>query len=172
MEETDYWDIAQQHQQKFEFYMVALVFTVLALSIQTANENGTFLNSVLEISAWACFLLSGLAALSKLEWYSISFFLFHYREIDESGAKRLREAKARGDEYVMILGTENKDPIDEYIQRKDESIEKKNRDIERVNKRGTLKYRIHKYAFVLGLMLLFVSRGSNLLAPYIYETNC
>lgn len=172
MEETDYWDIAQQHQQKFEFYIVALVFTVLALSIQTANENATFLNSVLELSAWTCLLLSGLTGLSRLEWYSITLFLFHYREIDESGAKRLREAKERGDEYVTILGTENEEPIDEHIQRKEKLIEKKNRDIERVSKRGTLKYRIHKYAFVLGLILLLASRGLNLLAPYFHETNC
>lgn len=168
MEETDYWDIAQQHQQKFEFYIVALVFTVLALSIQTANENATFLNSVLELSAWACLLLSGLTGLSRLEWNSISLFHFHYRDIEISKVNKLHEAKA----HVTISKTKNEEPIDERIQRQKILIERYEEKIVEVQKLGKLKYRIHKYAFAVGLILLIVSRGSNLLTPYFHETNC
>ena len=172
MEEPHYWDIAQQHQQKFEFYMVALVFTVLGLSIQTANENVSFFILAMELFAWAFFLISGLSGLSKLEWAPITMFDFHYRDIEISKVNKLHEAKAHGHAYVTISETKNEEPIDERIQKQKILIERYDEKIVEVQKLGKLKYRIHKYAFAVGLILLIVSRGSNLLTPYIHETSC
>jgi len=59
-------EISIQTQQKFEFYFLALVFTVLGLSIQTSVFSSK-LQSAIEIAAWAFFLISGLAGLSRME---------------------------------------------------------------------------------------------------------
>jgi hypothetical protein len=65
-------EYAIQTQQKFEFYFLALVFTILGLSIQTAKLS-FWLQGVFEIAAWLSLLASGLAGLSRMEWIPVSY---------------------------------------------------------------------------------------------------
>ena len=60
--------IANQSQEKFQFYAVSLVFTILGLSIQTANFDGHIVARICELLSWLMLLISGLSGLSHLEW--------------------------------------------------------------------------------------------------------
>ena len=61
-------EIAIEHQIKFEFYLLALTFSILGLSIQTA-EFGTYLSAdLLELAGWLGLFLSGVVGLLRGEW--------------------------------------------------------------------------------------------------------
>jgi hypothetical protein len=60
--------VAQQTQLKFQFYFLSLVFTLLALTIQTARFSHSPCEDAMELAGWLGLLLSGLAGLSRREW--------------------------------------------------------------------------------------------------------
>jgi NhaP-type Na+/H+ or K+/H+ antiporter len=59
---------AQGVQEKFEFYFLSLIFTILALTIQTAKFGRSGAEDVLELSGWVCLLIAGVVGLWKMEW--------------------------------------------------------------------------------------------------------
>ena len=55
-------------ESKFNFYLVALNFSVLGLAIQTFTNEKGLNGQVWEPLGWVCLLVSGLCALSYVEW--------------------------------------------------------------------------------------------------------
>ncbi len=67
-------EIASEYESKFRFYFVALVFTLLAASLQSAPlSEMQCINKVLEVSGWSLLLICGLSSLSFLEFSSIIY---------------------------------------------------------------------------------------------------
>ncbi len=67
-------EIAIEYQSKFRFYFVALVFTLLAASVQSAPlSEMSYLSKVLEIIGWFSLLTCGLLSLSYLEFSSVIY---------------------------------------------------------------------------------------------------
>ena len=64
--------IAQQSQEKFEFYLLSLVFTLLALAVQSATFGTNLPKNALELLAWVLFLISGLSGLYRLQWIPVA----------------------------------------------------------------------------------------------------
>lgn len=60
--------IAYEIQTKFEFWLVGLIFAVLALAVQTADFTGPRIGQACELAAWVVLLLAGLVGLWRLEW--------------------------------------------------------------------------------------------------------
>ena len=55
-------------QQKFDFYAVALCFTLLGLAIQTASFGTNPAADLFELIGWLALLTAGIAGFSRLEW--------------------------------------------------------------------------------------------------------
>jgi len=63
--------IGLEMRQRYELYFATLIFTLLALAIQTAQPPMLRSWVLLETASWACFLLAGLLSLWRLSkiWF-------------------------------------------------------------------------------------------------------
>ena len=109
-------------KDKFHFYFLALVFTILGLSIQTSKFISNT-QAIIEICAWVSLLCSGLAGLSRMEWLPLGYE--HYSELTaqksflreaNTGRKIMDEsgkimAPLEADEFVKDVGNRMKERI-------------------------------------------------------------
>jgi hypothetical protein len=151
-------DIAIQTQQKFEFYFLALVFTVLGLSIQTSVFSSK-LQSIIEILAWGVFLISGLAGLSRMEWIPVSYKSHSDLTYEKSFVKEAKGGRSVVDESGRL---QSNDEIKEWIQHAERRIKERTEKMDNIETWSKIKYFLHKWMFVAGLVLLVVSRAINL----------
>ncbi len=151
-------EIAIQTRQKFEFYFLALVFTVLGLSVETSVFSSK-LQSVSEITAWAFFLISGLAGLSRMEWIPVSYNSYSDLTYEKSFAKEAKNGRAIVDESGRL---QSRPEIDEWIQHAERRIKERTEKMGEIERRGKVKYFLHKWMFVIGIFFLVVSRAINL----------
>src|SRR5271170_4479022 len=57
---------ANDFQQKFEMYFLALIFTIVGLAIQSAKFSSDRWQWGLEISGWACLVAAGIVGLLRM----------------------------------------------------------------------------------------------------------
>ena len=147
--------VGQRLQEKFEFYLVALTFTLLGLAAQTA-EFGNFIGADLtELAAWGAMLLSGLKGLDRLERMPHLYELFS-RQAEQEGylthiqrdptsqqVAFLDETLSRSEALVRVEG--NVTQIKATIKPRQEELV----DMSRTQRR----------AFTLGVTMLVIARG-------------
>lgn len=159
MQENNF-TIATRCKEKYEFYFLALTFTILGLSIQTADFNTLYLQPVIEISAWFVLLLSGLSGLSRQEYLPIAYLTEHrhqraqeYKQGYKDGVEGKR--KVLNKDGIAMSALE----IQEELDKLDARLVSYKAQRNRVERGLEIKYEIHKYAFIIGLTLLLVSRS-------------
>jgi hypothetical protein len=145
-------------KDKFQFYFLALVFTVLGLSIQTSQFTSTW-QAVIEVCAWVSLLGSGLAGLSRMEWRPLSYE--HYSELTAQKSF-LREANTG--RPIMDESGELMSPLkaEHFIKDVNDRIKERIAFMDKLDRKGKVKYYMHKWLFVVGLVLIAVSRAVNL----------
>jgi len=153
-------EIAIQIKQKFEFYFLALVFTVLGLSIQTSLFSSK-LQSAFEIIAWIFFLISGLTGLSRMEWMPVAYKSYSELTYEKSFAKQAKGGGSVADKSGKLLSNEK---VAEYIQHIERRVGERAEIIDKIEMWIKVKYFLHKWMFVAGLVFLVVSRAINLLS--------
>jgi hypothetical protein len=146
-------------QQKFDYYVVALIFTLLAVSVQTGAFGESATRDALELASWVLLLVAGLLALWRLEWTHVADALI--RQIDRLDQERfeLLKGKAQGQASVLVATTQTESPIDEQIANREKSASKLKAKLSQVDRSGQRKYNIGRSAFLLGLCLLVASRA-------------
>lgn len=110
---ANYHEIAEEYKRKLNFYFVALAFTLLAASVQSAPLNEMLLISkIFELISWASLLVCGLTSLSYLEFLSKM-----YEEIDtshdDSLTGKIRDGAA-GNVILMMINNATKYKIAKY----------------------------------------------------------
>ena len=152
--------IAQKLQEKFEFYLIALVFTVLALAVQTVEFGNNLFSDITELLGWLALLLSGLAGLIRLEIFPVAYNkhailkdleqeIFEYEEIKDSGKNSIRLAL----EDAKIV------PIDPLISDRKKAIEALKPVISNLENKIINRYRFHKWLLFSGITLIAASRS-------------
>ena len=146
---------AQRFQEKFEFYFVALTFTLLGLAAQTATFGGYVVADLTELGAWGALLLSGLVGLARLEGIP------HFLEMASVRSERL--------EFITSLRRRpdvgEVEFLDETLSRQDALAKQQanvnqitealdNRDAELIG-----KARMQRRAFAVGITMLVIARG-------------
>jgi len=152
-------EIVIRQQEKFEFYLVALVFTLLALSIQTSTFASPIFSQFFELAGWFCLLLSGLSGLSYLEWLPAIRMHEVKKEELQVTADKLKHKKEQGVEKVHVLQDENIVPIDTRITEYEEVIGKLKEKDSTLDRKSIVKYFIFKWFFVGGVIFVILSRA-------------
>lgn len=157
--ENENYKIARELSNKFDFYFIALVFTILGLSIQTSSLGKIFSQYIFEIAAWVFFLASGLAGLSRLEWMSV-FYQHHGAVQDKQRTIDMLDQGIKGRAILKSIGeTWTIDELKEEEEKVKKQVILRKKEIEKVDKWILLKYRIHKWAFIIGIVVLIISRS-------------
>lgn len=161
--------VAHQSQEKFQFYSVALTFTILGLSIQTASFDGIVVARFCELTSWTMLLASGLLGMSHLEWGpAIRIQMVRKDELEE-GANRLKAGQLQGMRQVNVMQEDRTVPIEERIQQFETYAAKLDEQIKRLDSRADLKYRCSRWTFVAGVIVLAIGRGSGPVAGIAHE---
>jgi len=151
--------IARELSHKFEFYFIALVFTILGLSIQTSSFIKDYFQYIFEIFAWVSFLISGLAGLSRLEWIPFAYCHYGSLQTEKNNLKVIKEGINR----ISIINESGQKWTEKQLQKAKGDLEtqilKRDKEIEKVDKHTLIKYQLHKWSFILGLISLIISRA-------------
>ena len=78
----NYIEVAEDYSRKFNFYIVALAFTLMGLSVQTAKFDSGVFGLCFELLGWVSLLLSGVIGLHRLSKFTSVYTLLHRREVN------------------------------------------------------------------------------------------
>jgi hypothetical protein len=153
-------ELAQRLQERYDFYLIALTFTILGLSIQTANFDEHIASGVFELLSWVTFLFSGLVGLSRLELIPQLFNAHAELQESENEVVRLRNAETQGVTDVPLIDDERETaPINEVITNHETFVLNSKPVVEKLNNSTLIRYNIHKWSLVAGLALLIIARA-------------
>lgn len=152
-------EMAVKTQEKFEFYILSLVFTLLALSIQTAKFGDSFYANFFELTGWVCLVISGIAGLWRMEFIPIQHGKIAKKHEIEEQIINFEEIKKKGVSEISVLLTGSTEKIDETLENNRAALVILDTVIDKIDHHNLLKYRTHKYAFVFGVLLILLSRG-------------
>ena len=151
---------AKKLEAQFQFYVISLIFTLLAASVQTADLGQSKFQDATEILAWLCLLSSGLLALSYAEWSPV---LHRHIGTKREFSTNLREAIALRNNTAtsaLITRTHANTMSDEAILKDGDFVKKLEEKIGTLGPKGQVKYNAAKYLFTAGLILLIASRSA------------
>lgn len=151
-------EIAQKLQERFDTYLVSLIFTLLGLSVQTAKFVAVPA-TVMEIAGWACLLFAGLAGLSRFESMPHAYKLAGLRHGKEDMARETQRAILQGAREFYVTPLKREVPAEQYLAETEESIRKIAEHQKPLDRRLSRTYRATKYSFVCGLVLLLGARA-------------
>jgi hypothetical protein len=151
--------VAQKTQEQFQFYLLALAFTILAASIQTAKFGASIWADGLELSGWIALILSGLSGLLHIESSSVQRFILAEQVKYEDEVAKLRELQLQGKEKVFVMQTQSTQSISQQIENRIESHKVVSKLFEDMDRSGATKYQVHRRCFVLGLLLVAGARA-------------
>ena len=153
-------EIGQRLQERFDFYLVALTFTILGLSAQTADFGSLIVADVAELVAWGALLLSGLKGLARLDGLPRMYRLFSVEAEQQRYATHLQShAKPRGAKEVVFTGDDVTMPIDAAIQRTAQNVEEVKAALAPLESRAIAQGNVQRSAFAWGVSMLVVARA-------------
>lgn len=160
-------EYAIQLQEKFELYILGLIFTLLGLSIQTAKFDVSNIADTFEILSWLFLLISGLVGLSRFEWLPVAHKQMGALSMLESEKKALTDLRDQGHEHIRISGTTELEGLESTLLGKEQYLGKVNEKVDELSNKIILKYNIHKWTFVSAIICLFVARSYPHLAKLV-----
>ena len=162
-------EVAHQTQEKFEFYLISLVFTLLALSVQTAKFGDNIIPVIFELSGWLFLLTSGLFGLWRIEYLSIERVKLVKLDELHDQINEVKRLMLSGQEGAYVLSTSENQPLEERIKNLEEGVVLLTPLTKKLETKNTIKYNVHKFTFVFGVIFLVASRGAEPFVKIIHE---
>lgn len=145
--------------EKFEFFFIGLIFTVLGASIQTANfTNSPSIVIILELISWLLFLVSGLVGINKLEWFPNIVYLRDKVQNRKRWLSDLR-AMSKVNSKILIAETREYRDIHKIIDKGNELSEKYEEEFQKLIKKHKRKNSIQRWCFYFGFVFVSGSRS-------------
>ena len=164
-------EYAQQLQEKFELYLLALIFTILGLAVQTAKPGTNSIADILEIFSWLALLCSGVVGLSRLEWIPVAHKYYAKATSIQNELQELTSQKNSGITHIEVIGQKTSISIFEAITDRLKDLKILSEEKEKIEKSTLKKYTLHKRLFITGLIFLICARAYlttiNLFISYI-----
>lgn len=157
---TKQFEAAERMQSQFRFYFVSLVFTLLAASIQTAKFGSSHVQSIAELTGWLLFSMSGLVALSYLEWEPIVREQLASRDSYAHQLNDAKTAKLRGITELHVLESGQTQSLEERIKNLENATGQLAAAADIKLARAGLKYEVWRWSFVAALAAMLVARGA------------
>ena len=152
-------EMAANTQEKFEFYFLSLVFTLLALSIQTSSFGNNIYSNSYELIGWMLLLVSGLCGLWRMEFVPVQHAKISQKQEIENQIIQFEKFRGQGAIEVPVLLTGGIEVIEETLANNRNALIILDEVIEKLEKHSLIKYKIHKFAFVAGLIFILLSRS-------------
>ena len=146
---------AQRFQERFEFYLVALTFTLLGLAAQTAAFGDLIVADLIELGAWGALLLSGLTGLARLEGIP------HFLRLASMRSERLgliTTLRSRPDIGELEFLNETLSQQD-ALAKQEANVDQITQALESQNAGLIRKARKQRRTFAIGVTMLVVARG-------------
>lgn len=150
--------IAQRLQERFEFYLTGLAFTVLGLSVQTAKLEGPACQIGFELFGWASLFVSGLAGFHRAERSPSLYRIGSALENEQQRVARLQGGASQGHDTV-ILPDGKSHPIKDEIAESAAAVKRVQELFDGYNRKLQFVYRIQRGALIVGFGSLLLSRG-------------
>ena len=151
--------VAQQIQLKHQFYVLTLCFTVLALAVETADFDGPLAADAIELAGWLCLLISGLVGLVRFELVPKLYQLFDAQILLKHNKSELQKANFLEDGEVFSVQDNKNVKISALVAKIEADLAKANEAISERNNKITVRYLLHRWLFVAGVVALVISRG-------------
>lgn len=150
-------EFARDLQVKFELYFTGLIFTLLALSIQTAAFTHNPLQNSFELAGWAALLIAGLAGLSRLEWMPTIHDMYARVSEAEDELATWESAVATDREVV----NRKMEPLDAAVRipKLQAHIKKFSAIHKTLGRYSSRKHQTRKWTFLVGLCFVIASRA-------------
>lgn len=145
---------------KFEFYFLALTFTLLGLSLHTSDLAGApFASKVLEVAAWSLLALSGFVGLSKMNWISSIIMLRERRDSYEAMMDELRKSKAIGQPRAIDTSSGKMVAVDDLLENAGKAQDNVSSTLKRLGTKHEIKHIVQWWSFYAAVLLFIVGRG-------------
>lgn len=151
--------IAQQGQEKFQFYLLSLVFTLLGLSVQTAKLGISAWADTLEIMGWSLLLASGFAGMWFMEMNPALRVKYAQKREHEEYGYEMHKLQLKGETTIYVLETASEQKIADIIASRKAAVDILGNVIEKIEKHQAIRYHVFRYCFAVGVFFVVVSRS-------------
>jgi hypothetical protein len=151
-------ELAHQTQEKFQFYVLGLIFTLLAASVQTAKFGVSSTATSLELFGWAALLIAGVVLMWRVEWDSPIRMLHTKLAEAEHEQAQLIQAQGLGQQNAVThMGAQV--PIAQRLADLAARIPEAKAKVKRMERLDAIKYTTARIAFLLGVTGVVLARG-------------
>lgn len=164
--ENEYFELVKsqrESQKKFDYFFLAVILSVLSLSINSFNINDYENCYFLIVFAWVSLLISFLSGMSRQEKINIALF----NEAEELWAHdELKGFEKMLNSSIEILKSTGEVWTSEELQKEKDKFKKMLRlaakNISNSDKYALKAYNIQKWTFVLSLILISIFKMINI----------
>ena len=155
-------ETAIELRAKLEFYLLALTFSILGLSIQTAEFGNHLGADSFELAGWLALFVAGVVGIMRAEWVPVAYEIDskitsirrRYSEVEEGLRRGVQVPFPFVDEGkdCVLYGEQAATKLDKLVA----TLEQKFREAE---KKIIGRYNMMRLSFMVGIGCLLIARG-------------
>lgn len=155
-------EVAIELRGKFEFYLLALTFSILGLSIQTAEFGKHLLVDTLELGGWVALFMSGVVGILRGEWIPVAYDIQSKITATRERRGEIAEASRRGITMKVPFVDAGRETVlagEDAVEKLDALVTTLEQQYKATEEKIVSRYRTMMRAFMVGIGCLLIARG-------------